>query len=246
MELLWSKDMKPHTYQLVDKPSIIIGRRQDCDIVLKDKTVSRRHAEIFIEHDRYHLHNLSQTNTILVYTKQKLEHKQSSVLKRGDSIQLGTRQIRLLSVQKFTEGLMLELGTLRKTYFISNKQPITLGRDETCDIVIDNWTVSRRHAEIFSKNGYIYIRNLSQSNCISLHIGQRLQQGGVILIKSGDAFKLGPTHICTQSILGLTNDISQTLARLYKVKCHSCHQNVKSTLKDCPWCGAVLACGVTI
>ncbi len=114
MELLWSKNMKPHTYQLVDKPSIIIGRRKDCDIVLEDKTISRRHAEIFSEHNRYHLHNLSQTNTILVYTKQKLEHEQRSVLKRGDSIQLASRQIRVLSVQKFAKGHMLELGSLRK------------------------------------------------------------------------------------------------------------------------------------
>ena len=33
----------------------VVGRQQDCDLRLDDSTVSRRHAEVILTHDRYYL-----------------------------------------------------------------------------------------------------------------------------------------------------------------------------------------------
>ncbi len=251
MELLWLSHKEPQAFQIVDNRPVVIGRRKDCDIVLPDKTVSRRHAEVFVKHGHFQLHNLSQTNAIFIYSKQNVEFEQQAVLKRGDAIQLGIKQLRLLSVQRLADGHILKLGTAQKTYFVSAKQPILIGRHENCDIVLENKTVSRQHAEIFSQHGHIYVRTLSQRSPLYLHLRQRLAQGKIMSLKTGDAFKLGPTQIRTQAVVDLlpqtAQDLAgQTLGSLYHVKCHNCQHQVKATEKDCPWCGLVLACGLTI
>jgi hypothetical protein len=70
-----------------DGPKAVIGRSKDCDCVLRDPNVSRRHAEL--RRDRsgdWHITDLHSTNGIKVNGRQV----SSSRLHPGDDVTLGT------------------------------------------------------------------------------------------------------------------------------------------------------------
>jgi hypothetical protein len=70
----------------VDKGVVTIGRMADCDIVLKDKGASRRHAQLRVDDDVVTLTDLGSTNG----TRLNGQHVQTRVLENGDKITVGT------------------------------------------------------------------------------------------------------------------------------------------------------------
>ncbi|HMP78159.1 MAG TPA: SpoIIE family protein phosphatase [Pirellulaceae bacterium] len=48
--------------------------------------------------------------------------------------------------------------------FYLDSQPLVIGRSPNCDIVIDDPSVSRRHAEVYEQHGQFYVRDLSSRN----------------------------------------------------------------------------------
>jgi hypothetical protein len=69
-----------------DGPSILIGRASDCDLVLSDLAVSRRHARIYIESGCYVVEDLGSSNG----TKVNGSPVQRSRLQRGDALAVGS------------------------------------------------------------------------------------------------------------------------------------------------------------
>ena len=65
----------------------IIGRSRDCDIVLDDSNVSRRHAEISPSGPSWLIQDLGSTNGVRVNGRQV---NGPHPLERGDRIELGT------------------------------------------------------------------------------------------------------------------------------------------------------------
>ena len=70
--------------RITDRP-IILGRQPDCDIVLDDSNVSRRHAEIVLRDGDIVLTDLGSTNG----TRVNGSPIRSSVLSSGDAVQIG-------------------------------------------------------------------------------------------------------------------------------------------------------------
>ena len=68
----------------------VIGRSRDCDVVLADDNVSRRHAEIRPSGGSWIVKDLGSTNGVKVNGR-RIQGPQS--LKRGDTIQLGTARL---------------------------------------------------------------------------------------------------------------------------------------------------------
>lgn len=66
--------------------SIVIGRREDCDVVLNDPSVSRRHARLELHRGKYTISDLGSTNGTMV-NGVKIHTK---VLEPGDVVTLGT------------------------------------------------------------------------------------------------------------------------------------------------------------
>lgn len=69
----------------IDKPSISIGRDNDNDLVLNDRTVSRRHAEIVFNGSGFVINDKGSTNKVIVNGR----IVESTELKTGDIIGLG-------------------------------------------------------------------------------------------------------------------------------------------------------------
>ena len=68
----------------------VIGRSRDCDVVLDDQNVSRRHAEVRPSGGSWIVKDLGSTNGVKVNGR-RIQGPQS--LKRGDTIQLGTSRV---------------------------------------------------------------------------------------------------------------------------------------------------------
>jgi hypothetical protein len=64
----------------------IIGRQADCDIIIRDSSVSRRHARLEFEKDNYLLIDLKSTNGTFVNGKRISSRK----LQPGDRIKVGS------------------------------------------------------------------------------------------------------------------------------------------------------------
>jgi serine phosphatase RsbU (regulator of sigma subunit)/pSer/pThr/pTyr-binding forkhead associated (FHA) protein len=65
--------------------SLILGREEDCGLVVNDPSASRRHVKVFLEGDRYQWKDMGSTNgTLLNGTKME-----GGALNQGDRIQIG-------------------------------------------------------------------------------------------------------------------------------------------------------------
>ena len=69
--------------------SLIIGRDKYCDIILRDKTVSKRHAMILRHNDQCYIEDMGSTNTTQVNYRETHQHK----LKHNDLITIGRFQL---------------------------------------------------------------------------------------------------------------------------------------------------------
>ena len=67
-----------------------LGRSRDCEIVLDDANVSRRHAEVRPSGGSWIVRDLGSTNGVKVNGR-RITGAQS--LKRGDAIELGTSRV---------------------------------------------------------------------------------------------------------------------------------------------------------
>jgi len=72
----------------LDAPEVIIGRSPDCDVILPDRQVSRRHARIFQVGDVYYVEDLQSKNGTWV-NGQPIHGP--TALQDGDEIQIALR-----------------------------------------------------------------------------------------------------------------------------------------------------------
>ena len=68
---------------------VTIGRDKFCDIVLRDKTVSKRHAVILNDADTSYIEDMGSTNSTQVNSRQIQQHK----LQDNDVIVIGHFQL---------------------------------------------------------------------------------------------------------------------------------------------------------
>jgi hypothetical protein len=76
--------------EIVGSHGAVLGRSRDCDVVLEDANVSRRHAEVRPSGGSWIVRDLGSTNGVKVNGRQ-IEGAQS--LRPGDEIELGTCRI---------------------------------------------------------------------------------------------------------------------------------------------------------
>ncbi len=105
---------------LLDQPVVTIGRRDENTIVIKDPTVSRKHAEVRRDGDDFVLVDKQSTSGVLV-NGQPIQGEQ--VLQDGDRIAIGTSATFLLQLQP-TEAKTIsfshtDLAEQNRTQFIT-------------------------------------------------------------------------------------------------------------------------------
>src|SRR5262245_37367304 len=91
MYIAWIESSEPRNHELAEGETTI-GRHPDCDIVVSNNQVSRRHAQVTVDSGTFIIVDLGSTNGTYVNEAPITEH----VLKDGDRIELGKDRIPLL------------------------------------------------------------------------------------------------------------------------------------------------------
>ena len=81
----------PGGRQILDRRAVVLGRSKECDVVLDDRNVSRRHAELIRNGDGFLLRDLDSTNGCAINGKRVRE----APVAPGDTITIGSISLRL-------------------------------------------------------------------------------------------------------------------------------------------------------
>jgi len=161
-----------------DHGSYVIGRLDECDIVLPSTSVSRQHARIFIENDRCFIEDMGSANGVIVDGQR--------VIQRRD---LGTAsQIRIGDFYMYVEfkGAHDASQSVLNTLFITDSSDHhklvrindafageefslseienTIGRTDENFILLSDSSISRRHAKIIRSGDTYTVLDLESSN----------------------------------------------------------------------------------
>ena len=88
-------------YELTSKDSFIIGRSQDCDIMLDDSSLSRNHASLHLQNNTWIIRDEGSRNGTFI-NNLKIDTASSTPLAHLDVIKMGIYEIRL-ALQEFSE-----------------------------------------------------------------------------------------------------------------------------------------------
>lgn len=162
--------------------TIRIGRLPDNDVVLDYPIVSGHHARIVFEGGRAWLEDCSSRNGTAVGSPgQTIQWAQ---LGRDDVVYFGT--LRVPAARLLAGGLAL--GDQPFTAVRVAGQQVILGRAATCDIVLDDPSVSRRHARLIRSGEQVTIEDLRSSRGTFVN-GQRI--AAPRSLRTGDLVAIG-------------------------------------------------------
>ncbi|WP_414588446.1 FHA domain-containing protein [Scytonema sp. PCC 10023] len=201
------KDDKLQKEFLLDQNVVGIGREEENTVVLSEPNVSRYHAELNWNGDRYFITDLSSYCGTWV-NQDRVNPQVPIPLVHGDTIRIGSFDVRFLtdvnvllpqmSVNR-QEATVFELPAnstaiaLPTTVLdLRGRSSFSIGRDRQNDIAIEHPTVSRFHAHIERKDGSLYITDLSSTNGTFVN-AKPIHEAR--LLRAGDTIRIGPSRM---------------------------------------------------
>ncbi len=200
------------TYTLT-KPELTIGRFPTCDVILYDPACSREHARLRWTAQGFEIEDLGSTNATFL-NGQPVKRARVMV---GDTIAIGDSTLRLQpiaagldsagdspqTVSELTRALSdqvmeielpdvsqprLVISTPARTWEVPlGDDPLTIGREASCQIVVENPAVSRQHARLVHEGRGYVLQDLNSRNGTWLK-GERITQQ---TLRPGDTFQIG-------------------------------------------------------
>jgi ABC-type multidrug transport system ATPase subunit/ABC-type multidrug transport system permease subunit len=166
-----------------------IGRLTDNDVPIADNAVSRHHAEIKPVQGGYWIVDLQSRNGTQLNGERF--RGESRWLANGDTVQVGGETLRFVTGQetRFDGSARPQALTTHMIQFQGDQ--LTIGRDESNDIVLDDPNVSRFHVEVSRVADRIEVRDLSSRNGTRLD-GKRIRRGE---LDTGSEIGIGPYRL---------------------------------------------------
>jgi ABC-type multidrug transport system ATPase subunit/ABC-type multidrug transport system permease subunit len=145
----------------VGAEGLTIGRQAGNDLVIPRHSVSRRHARISPVPGGYWITDLESRNGTQLNGERF--RGESRWLANGDTVSVGGQALRFVSGEETTHGT--ELPSFLKTHLIDFPlDRLTIGRDRSNDVVLDDPNVSRFHAEVVRDGERVALYDLGSRN----------------------------------------------------------------------------------
>ena len=164
-----------------DGQAIYIGRDPENDIVLDYTTVSARHARIFVRSGQAHIEDLGSTNGLAI--GQPNAKVRQSPLDPDDVVYFGSLPV---PASRLLQSNGKQGGAPRTVTF--RGQPIVLGRNSSCDQILDFPMISGRHARLWQEGPRILIEDLGSTNGTFVN-GEEVRLS--TQVKAGDVIGMG-------------------------------------------------------
>jgi len=173
----------------LDKPDMSLGRAAGNDIVLPSPLVSRHHARIHREGDRYVIADVGSQNGLFLDNRRIAHH----VLHDGDTIYIGGPSVAL--------QFRLDMGFIPTApstasepaaIDLKNRDRLTIGRAQGNDVVLDHPQVSRHHALIERAGARYRIKDLNSTNGVYVS-GRRIK--GEAWLEEGAEISIGGNRL---------------------------------------------------
>jgi pSer/pThr/pTyr-binding forkhead associated (FHA) protein len=200
------------------KSSISLGRATTNDIILDDARVSRRHAQLDCGPQAVSLVDLGSSNgtrvngiridratlipgdTISLGSQQlryRVEDPTEDVGLTVIDTQMQLDQtindeyLPVVINETSSPSLVVFTGDRTWSLDLRDLDQATIGRDESCALLIDASNVSRRHAEVQRRGEAFLLKDLGSTNGTWVH-GKQIHQH---ILEDGDVFGIGPAQI---------------------------------------------------
>jgi ABC-type multidrug transport system ATPase subunit/pSer/pThr/pTyr-binding forkhead associated (FHA) protein len=141
---------------------LTVGRAEDNAVVLDDERASRSHARVSPQGSGvFVVEDLGSRHGTLVNGEPIGSEPRE--LTSGDRLQIGESGLRFLTGDETTmAGRQVSIATTQTVRFTG--QRMSIGRDESNDVVLDDPNVSRFHAEVLAGEGTTEVVDLSSRN----------------------------------------------------------------------------------
>lgn len=184
------------TRDLLDGRQIPVGCHGERfnEIEVDDPGVVNRQALITFNGGRFTLVNEAKDGSIFV-NQMPVRQREEMLLKTGDRIHMGESVLIFLErtvVQVLSRYELIVLAGVtddRFKTFDLLKEVVIVGRLRSCDIVLADAEVSRKHLAITLRGGRFYITHLSSSNPTFIN-GVSLPRGRDRILNEGDKIQL--------------------------------------------------------
>jgi pSer/pThr/pTyr-binding forkhead associated (FHA) protein len=200
----------------VEQASLGVGRAPDNELLIDDHSLSRRHARLSFEAGRMLVEDLGSANGSYVGS-QRLSPNSPTLVPDGQTLRLGDVELVYTPAQPtrpagrpsaggatfiMTGGLpgtaaVTRFGALRiimpdgqSTQYSLDQPTITVGRSSDNQLVIEDGTVSRRHARLSVESGRLMIEDLGSANGTYIG-GQRLAANTPSLVSDDQPVRVG-------------------------------------------------------
>ena len=210
----------------IGKDEVTMGRASDCDIVLDERYVSRKHARVYREKGSYWTEDLKSSIGISVNGKRVTKER----LQNGDEIKFGAIRVVFAEPSSLSAGeeatemdltvmvptvvgdettMTIESQTLYKLLILSAGGTITeydispdglvLGRSTACDVKLDDPMVSRRHAKFSTTANGLFVEDLGSNNGTFVD-NKRIQAEQQVEIKEKQLITIGEIKLMVVNI----------------------------------------------
>ncbi len=164
--------------QIEEGSTLLVGRNGgDAQLQIDNAKVSRRHLSLFFQEGRVKVNDLGSSNGSYI-ENERLQASKTYALQAGQKLYLLEDKSIYIEVKIRQENESEQTGRSGSKEpvaaqgllaLLQQKNEIIIGRNSDCDIVIDDRSVSRRHAKVFMNKGKVCVQDLQSSNGVFIN-----------------------------------------------------------------------------